>query len=112
MRKRNIRAQVWLNAREYQMLKRNAKKTCLSQETYLRTLINGMILKESPSPDYYAMMRELHAIGVNLNQIAAKANATGVIDAFTYSENARLLQKSLLRIQSAVELPNKCEGAL
>jgi len=111
VRKRNIRAQVWLNAREYQILKRNAKRTGLSQETYLRTLITGMIPKESPSPDYYAMMRELHAIGVNLNQIAAKANATGVIDA-TYAENARLLQKSLLRIQSAVEVPNKCADAL
>ena len=111
MRKRNIRAQVWLNTREYQILKHNAKKTGLSQETYLRTFINDMIPKESPSPDYYAMMRELHAIGVNLNQIAAKANATGVIDA-AYAENARLLQKSLLSIQSAVELPKKCEDAL
>ena len=36
----------------------------------MRTLINGYVPKELPPPDYHSMMRELHAIGSNLNQIA------------------------------------------
>jgi len=80
MRKRSIRFQVWLNKGEKTKLQVSAKKAGLSQETYLRTLINYYVPKELPPPDYYTMMRELHAIGSNLNQIAARANATGHID--------------------------------
>jgi hypothetical protein len=63
MRKRGIRVQVWLNKEEKTKLQTSAKKAGLSQETYLRALINGYVPKQIPSPDYYAMMKELHAIG-------------------------------------------------
>jgi hypothetical protein len=91
MRKRGIRVQVWLNKEEKTKLQTSAKKAGLSQETYLRALINGYVPKQIPSPDYYAMMKELHAIGTNLNQIAARANAIGHIDCttFQYEENKK-----------------------
>jgi len=79
MRKRGIRIQVWLNKDENTRLHTSAQKAGLSQESYLRTLINGYVPKELPPPDYFSMMRELHAIGSNLNQLATKANATGHI---------------------------------
>lgn len=52
MRKRNIRSQVWLNQDEATTLQTNSKKAGLSQESYLRTLINSYVPKELPSPDY------------------------------------------------------------
>ena len=55
MRKRSIRVQVWLNKEERIKLQTGAKKSGLSQETYLRVLINGYVPKELPQPDYYTM---------------------------------------------------------
>lgn len=77
MLKRNIKITFRLNAKEQQQLKKNVKKTGLSQETYIRRLIEGYVPKELPPIDYHAMMRELNAIGNSMNQIAARANATG-----------------------------------
>jgi len=47
----------------------------------LRPVINGFRPKEAPPQDYYAMMREVHAIGNKLNQLAHRANCTGEMDA-------------------------------
>jgi hypothetical protein len=52
MRKRSIRAQVWLNEAENKRLHDSAKKAGLSQENYLRALINGYVPKELPPIDY------------------------------------------------------------
>jgi len=75
--------------------------------TYLRVLINGYVPKELPPPDYYAMMKELHAIGSNLNQIAARANAIGHIDRTTFQYEANRLRKAVLDIQTAVTSPER-----
>lgn len=107
MRKRNIPILVRLNTKERQNLVKQVKKSGLSQETFIRTLINGYAPKELPPPDYYAMMRELHAIGVNINQIATKANATGHIDRTQFQYEANRLRKAVLDIQAAVTSPER-----
>lgn len=107
MLKRSIKITFRLNTQECQRLKKQVKKSGLSQESYLRTLINGYVPKEIPPPDYYTLMRELHAIGSNLNQIAAKANATGHIDRTAFQYEANRLRKVVLDIQAAVTLPER-----
>lgn len=107
MRKREIRAQVWLNPKENNNLCIAAKKSGMSKEGYLRSLINGYVPKALPSPDYYAMLRELHAIGNNLNQIAYKANATGHIDSCLFQHEASHLRKSVQDIIEAVTAPER-----
>lgn len=107
MRKRGIRVQVWLNKEENTRLHTSAKKAGLSQESYLRTLINGYVPKELPPPDYYVMIKELHAIGSNMNQIAAKANTTGHIDRTVFQYEANRLRKAVLDIQAAATLPER-----
>ncbi|OCZ49933.1 plasmid mobilization relaxosome protein MobC [Dehalobacter sp. TeCB1] len=109
MRKRNIRVQVWLNREEREKLQASAKKSGFSRETYLRTLINGFVPKELPPADYHALIKKLHAIGNNLNQIAAKANATGHIDRSVFQDEANRLRKSVLDIRAAVTSPQKLE---
>lgn len=110
MLKRNIKITFRLNAKECQQLKKQVSKIGLSQESYLRTLINGYVPKELPPLDYYAMMRELHAIGINLNQLAAKANATGHIDRTLFQYEANRLRKAMLDIQAAVTSPERRES--
>lgn len=85
----------------------NAKRTGLSQENYLRSLINGYTPKELPPIDFYNMMRELHAIGSNINQLAVKANATGYVDEAVFEREATQLRKAILIIQKEVTLPEK-----
>lgn len=109
MLKRSIKITFRLNPQECQQFKKQVEKTGFSQERYLRTLINGYIPKELPSPDYHAMMKELRAIGNNLNQIAARANVTGHIDRMIFQVEADQLRQDVLNIQAAVTLPERRE---
>ena len=105
MLKRNIKITFRLNAKEHQRLKKCVKKTGLSQETYIRTLLDGYVPKELPPPDYHGMMRELNAIGNSINQIAARANATGFFLADEYAMYMQEFRRIALAIQRAVTQP-------
>lgn len=107
MATRNIKVTVRLNSKECQKLKKNVKKSGLSQETYIRTLLDGYAPKELPPPDYHSMMRELNAIGNSINQIAARANATGFFLAEDYAVYMKEFTRITLDIQKAVTLPTK-----
>jgi hypothetical protein len=107
VRKRNIQIIIRLNVQEKEFLDQQVKKSGLPQETYLRALINGYVPKELPPMDYHSMIRELHAIGVNLNQIAAVANATRHIDRSAFQYEANRLRKVILDIQAAFTSPER-----
>lgn len=89
MRKRNIRIQVRLNEIEYEKLLDGTEKTKLNMSDYIRRLIMNVPIKEKPDYEFYNIMKELSKIGVNLNQIAHKANATNVIDKEKYETLAK-----------------------
>ena len=98
-----------LNRKEAEALDKKVKKSGLSREAYLRHLINGVVPRDAPTPDYYAMMRELHQIGNNLNQIAQKAHMFHAMDVQKYDTNMRLLEDAIKRITEAVILPERRE---
>ncbi|MDL2225039.1 MobC family plasmid mobilization relaxosome protein [Eubacteriales bacterium OttesenSCG-928-M02] len=81
----------------------------MSQSVYLRHLINGVVPNDAPPPDYFSMMRELHGIGNNLNQIAQKAHVLGAIDVQRYDENVKMLHQAIQAITKAVILPRRNE---
>ena len=91
-----------LSAKDAAKLDEAVKKSGLSRAAYIRALINNLIPMNKPPPNYHKMMRELHAIGNNLNQIARAANATGSIDAVRYEKNAAELRRATTRITEAV----------
>ena len=109
MRKRNIQIITRLDEEENKRFKKLVKKAGLSQEAYIRHLINGLVPTDAPPPDYFAMTRELRHIGANLNQIARKAHTLNALDAKRYEENAALLKKAIVDITNAVMLPRKIE---
>jgi len=109
MRKRNIHIQFWLNKKESEAFNKVVKRSGLSREAYLRHLVNGVVPNDAPPPDYYSMMRELHGIGNNLNQIAQKAHVLNVLDVQRYDEACRLFEQSVRNITNAVILPRKME---
>ena len=109
MRKRNIQIITRLDKNENERFKKRVKKSGLSQEAYIRDLINGLIPTDAPPPDYFAMMKQLHYIGVNLNQIAQKAHTLNALDVKRYDENVAMLNAAVVNITNAVMLPRKVE---
>lgn len=107
MRKRNIAILFRMNRKEAEALDKRVKKSGLSREAYLRQLINGLVPRNAPPPDYYSMMRELHQIGNNLNQIAQKAHVLNVIDVQRYDREVRKFRQAVEQITEAVVLPEK-----
>ena len=105
MNQRNIEIKVRLNKRESEKLNKLVKKSRLSREAYLRHLINGVVPRDAPPPDYYAMMRELYRIGSNMNQIAQKAHILNAVDAQRYDEDVRRLESAVRQITAAVVEP-------
>ena len=107
MRKRNSAILFRLNRKEAEALDKRVKKSGLSREAYLRQLINGLVPRNAPPPDYYSMMRELHRIGNNLNQIAQKAHVLNGIDVQRYDQEVRKFRQAVEQITEAVVLPEK-----
>jgi hypothetical protein len=89
MRKRNIRIQVRLNDIEYEKLLDDIAVSKTNISDYIRKLILGKEIKEKPDREFYKIMKQLSKIGVNLNQIAHKANSTNVIDKDYYNQEAK-----------------------
>lgn len=63
-----------LNAAQYAHLQQQAAITGLKMEPLLRQLIMGVNLQPRPPDAYAALLRELSAIGNNINQLAHQAN--------------------------------------
>jgi len=102
MNNRNYEIKVRLTQAEMVHLTRLVSTSGLSREAYLRKLISGVVPREAPPPDFFSMVRELHYIGNNLNQIAMKAHALNVIDAKHYDDSVLLFEEAVQKILSAV----------
>ena len=109
MLKRNFKITFRLNEAEWQRLKQFVQKSGLSQEGYLRLLISGHVPKALPPIEYHKLLRQLYAIGNNMNQIAVRANSTGFFLTEEYARNANELRQSLLEIQAAFTLPEQID---
>lgn len=107
MRKRNCRVQVRLDNKEYQHFMKLVRKSGVSQEVYLRHLINGVVPRDDPPADYHSFMKQLYHIGHNLNQIAHKAHAMNVMDVGRFDETRLLVQNLATEIADAVIEPRK-----
>lgn len=109
MRKRNISFMFRLNRQEAEAFRERVKRSGLTQEAYVRQVISGKMPRDAPPPDYYSMMKELHKIGNNLNQIAQKAHVLNVIDVQRYDKDMRKFEETVRLITEAVILPAAAE---
>ena len=109
MRKRNIDKHIGFSRAEAQELQRKAKKACLSEAGLIRLLIKGYEPKEKPDDRFYDVMRELSAIGNNINQLAAKANTLGFVDAPLLKSEAEKWNKFQSEIERRYLRPEKSD---
>lgn len=75
MRERNHFIGLWLNDKEYSHLQKQCEITGLSASVLIRQTLAGVQLRQRPPGEYAGLLRELSAIGNNINQIAYWANA-------------------------------------
>lgn len=84
MRNKVARFEMKMSFEELEKLKKDSEKAGISKSEYVRRLIMNYVIKERPDDRFYEVMRQLTAIGNNLNQIAHKANYLNEIDKDTY----------------------------
>ena len=77
---RRIKKQFWFSPQDARELKRKAKLCGITETAVIRILLHGYEPKEKPDTRFYEAMRQLSAIGNNINQLATKANTFGFID--------------------------------
>ena len=92
MRTHNIKFSLWLNEKEYIKLEQLAKTTGFKKAPLIRNLIMGCEVKPHPPEQLPKLLRELSAIGNNVNQIARVANSTGEINYQELNEIQTLLK--------------------
>lgn len=73
-RTRNRHVSVWLTDAELAHLRKQAAAAGLGIDPFLRSLILGVQLRPRPPDTYAALLREMSAIGNNINQIAHTVN--------------------------------------
>lgn len=98
MRKRGKAVLVRLNEQEYVHLKRQSEITGLKMEPLVRQLILGRDVKLRP-PENPALLRQMSAMGNNINQIAKVANSAH----FVRSEDMEAIQKMQDELWQAIK---------
>lgn len=109
MRKRNVDKHIWFDRQEAQDLQKKAKKACLTEAALIRLLIRGYEPREKPDERFYDAMRELSAIGNNINQLAAQANSLSFVDAQKLQKEAERWHKFQADVERQFLRPEKSE---
>ena len=88
-----------LNEQEYAHLKRLSETTGLKMEPLIRQLILGRDVKPRPPENLAALLRQMSAMGNNINQIAKVANSSK----FIRSEDMEAIQKMQDELWQAIK---------
>ena len=99
MRKRMIKISVRLNEQEHAHLKRLSETSGLKMEPLIRQLILGRDIKPRPPENLAALLRQMSAMGNNINQIAKVANSSK----FIRSEDMEAIQKMQDELWQAIK---------
>ena len=98
---RNTAVLVRLSPKEKEHLKAQAEACALKMEPYIRKLIMGKEIRPRPPDEYVKLLREINAIGNNINQIAHIANAERHISKDKVEEVLNL-QNDIMRLVRSV----------
>lgn len=104
---KRIKKQFWLSPQEVAELKRKAELAGISETAVIRLLLRGYEPREKPDERFYEAMRNLSAIGNNINQLAVKANVLGFVDALMLKEEALLWHRFQADIEAEFLRPAK-----
>ena len=95
-RKKEIK--IRLSEKELENLNHNVSLTGLSREKYLRLIIEKIVPTSLPSTELVETIKQLRAIGNNINQLVMIAHKTGSIDILKYKSDYDRLQNQIQEI--------------
>ena len=87
--------------RAYTHLKQQAARSGLGMDPFIRNLVQGIRICEKPPEQYVDMLRELSAIGNNVNQIAHWANSKGYASQAEIHEAAVRVNEAYMMVRDA-----------
>lgn len=102
MRTRRNSVGLWLSDAELTHLRQQCQITGLNTNTYLRKLIMGEHLCPRPPDAYAALLRELSAIGNNINQLAHWANGKGYVTQAQIHDAARFAREAWELVRESI----------
>ena len=88
MRRREYQLHFFLSEDEMVRLEELCARSKRSKSQVVRDLIRTGRVLEAPGPELHEFAVQMRSIGVSLNQIAARANSAGIIDADYYEMQA------------------------
>lgn len=91
MRKRTEAILLRLTEKEKLHLQRQATNAGLKMEPFIRKLIMGIEIRPRPPDNIAQLIREINAVGNNINQIARKVNIDGSVSRAQLEEILHLL---------------------
>jgi hypothetical protein len=99
MRRRDHVIPLRLNEREYRYLCEQVEMSGLPREEYLRTLIMGKEIHPRPCTHHGELVRKISGLCNNANQLAHRANSTGVAGQQSVDEMTRIAKEVWLTIK-------------
>ena len=99
MRKRNHVIPVRLNTKELRFLEEQVEKSGLSREEYIRSLVMGGEVRARPCEHHTELLRKISGLCNNANQLAHRANSTGVAGQQSVDEMTRVAKEAWREIK-------------
>ena len=90
MRSRKHAFVIRLDEKEYSHLERQLALCGLKREPFVRALIMGEEIKPRPPAEWPELVRQVSAIGNNINQLARIANSEKTINTAIWNEVTRM----------------------
>ena len=106
--KRNRGFVVRLTDAEMERLDKAVRRTKLSREGYVRTLISGYEPQSLPPVEYYEILHELREIQDTIERLSRVVSQLGTIDAKEYNRQVKRLGEICHGLQTAF-IPRKRE---
>ena len=92
----------WLDDREYKHLLKQCSISGLNTSALIRHSVMGVEILPRPPDACAALLRELSAIGNNINQIAHNTNAKKEAEAAEVDEAVKLVYQALRLVKEAL----------
>ena len=107
MRNRPIKKQLWLSKEENYILKTKAQTTGITESELLRNLLVGFEPKEKPPIEFYNSIKDIRAVGKNINQLTKYANKNGFVDGINLKKEINKLNDIIMKIKKEYLLPKE-----
>jgi len=107
MRKRNVRVWARLDEGEFDAIMRRVRRTGLSREAYIRSVLLGSVPREKPDERFYSLMNELGGMAASVGRLSRNAATFSPADAQMLKSEADKWGRFQLEVRRSVLLPEK-----